>query len=111
MTSTPSSRNICDIISKVLNNLLIYTKEHFGREEAEMRRIRYVSEISHRSEHTKLIKQVADLKASLDAGQRINVVAVSTFLGDWLRNHILMADKKLAAALKEQRQTAWQDSR
>lgn len=95
-----------DIISKVLNNLIIYTREHFDREEAEMQRIRYIASISHKSEHTKLIKQVAELKASLNAGQKINVLAVSSFLSDWLRNHILTVDKKLAAALREQTQTA-----
>ena len=95
-----------DIMSKVLNNLIIYTKEHFGREEAEMRRIKYTEEISHRAEHAKLIKQVLDLKATMDRGDKINVVTVSTFLSDWLRNHILAVDKKLAAALQDQAQTA-----
>jgi hemerythrin-like metal-binding protein len=95
-----------EIISKVLHNLIIYTKEHFGREEAEMRRIRYISSISHKAEHTKLISQVAQLKESLDAGEKINVLTVSGFLGDWLRNHILTVDKKLAAALKEHTQAA-----
>ena len=91
-----------DIISKVLNNLIIYTREHFGREEAEMQRINYAAAISHKSEHTKLIAQVAELKASLDAGQKINVLTVSRFLSDWLRDHILTVDKKLAAALREE---------
>ncbi|MFA5913280.1 MAG: bacteriohemerythrin [Burkholderiales bacterium] len=95
-----------DIMSKVLNNLILYTKEHFGREEAEMQRIRYVASLSHKSEHTKLIKQVLELKASLDAGERINAVSVSGFLCDWLRNHILTVDMKLAAALKSQPQAA-----
>src|SRR5664279_3427298 len=90
-----------DVISKVLNNLIIYTGEHFGREEAEMHRIQYVGMVTHTAEHTKLIKQVSDLKASLDAGKKINVVSVSSFLSDWLRNHIMTVDKKLAAALRE----------
>lgn len=90
-----------DIISKVLNNLIIYTREHFGREEAEMQRIKYASTIAHKSEHTKLLQQVNELKASLDAGQKINVLTVSRFLSDWLRNHILTVDKKLAAAIKQ----------
>ena len=95
-----------EIISKVLNNLIIYTKEHFGREEAEMTRIRYAASISHKSQHAKLIKQVAELKVSLDAGKKINVLEVSSFLSDWLRHHILTVDKQLAAALKEQTQAA-----
>ena len=90
-----------DIIGKVLNNLIIYTREHFGREEMEMQRIRYVAALSHKAEHTKLIKQVVDLKVSLDAGQKISVLAVSNFLSDWLRNHILTVDMKLATALRE----------
>lgn len=90
-----------DIISKVLNNLIIYSREHFGREEAEMLRIQYAASLSHKAEHTRLIKQVVELKASLDAGQKISVLAVSSFLSDWLRNHILTVDQKLAAALRE----------
>ena len=95
-----------EIISKVLHNLIIYTREHFAREEAEMQRIRYAASISHKSEHTKLLHQVAELKASLDSGERINVSTLSSFLGNWLRNHILTVDKRLAAALKNQMQTA-----
>ncbi len=95
-----------DIMSKVLNNLIVYTREHFGREEAEMQRIRYAASISHKSEHAKLIKQVLELKASLDAGARINAVAVSSFLSGWLRDHILTLDMRLAAALTGEPQPA-----
>lgn len=89
-----------DVMSKVLNNLIIYTREHFAREEVEMDRIRYSGAIVHKAEHNQLLKQVLDLKAKLDAGGTINAVAVSSFLSDWLRNHILQVDTKLAAALK-----------
>lgn len=95
-----------EIISKVLHNLIIYTKAHFGREEAEMKRIRYAASISHKSEHTKLINQVDGLKAALDAGEKLNVLAISNFLSDWLRHHILTIDKQLAAALKEAAQAS-----
>lgn len=89
-----------DITNKVLNNLIIYTKEHFAREEAEMDRMKYSGAISHKSEHTQLLKQVHELKVKLDGGGKLNAVAISGFLSDWLRNHILNVDMKLAAALK-----------
>ena len=54
---------------------------------------------------------MAELKSPPDAGQNIRVLAVSNLRCDWLRNHVLVVGEKLAAALKEQRQTAWQDSR
>ena len=86
-----------------MNDLIAYTGEHFGREEAEMERIQYVAALAHQAEHTKLLKQLVELKQVLDAGGRINIPAVSDFLGEWLRDHILAADMKLAAALKRQR--------
>ncbi len=88
-----------DLMSKVLNNLIIYTREHFGREEAELLRIRYAESISHKSQHTGLIKSVLELQNTLQSGGKINAVAVSSFLTDWLRNHILTSDMRLAAAL------------
>ncbi len=95
-----------DIVGKVLHNLIIYTKEHFGREEAEMMRIQYPASISHTSQHTGLIKQVLELKGTLDSGGRISAVAVSRFLSDWLRNHIMTSDMRLAAALAPKAQMA-----
>ncbi|MFH1516496.1 MAG: bacteriohemerythrin [Pseudomonadota bacterium] len=93
-------------MSKAMNDLIVYSKEHFGREEAEMERIQYVASIAHVSEHAKLIKQIVELKAMLDAGGRINVVAVASFLREWLCKHILTADMKLAIALRTQTPTA-----
>ena len=89
-----------DGMSAAMNDLIVYSKEHFGREETEMKRIQYVASLAHASEHAKLIKQAVELKSMLDAGGMINVVAVSGFLCEWLRHHILTADKKLAIALK-----------
>jgi len=87
-------------ISEAMTNLVAYTEEHFGREEAEMERIQYVASLAHQTEHAKLLKQLVELKAILDAGGRINEPAVAEFLGEWLRDHILSTDMKLAAALK-----------
>ena len=95
-----------DVMCNALNDLIVYTKEHFAREEAEMQRVEYVASLAHQSEHAKLIGQVVELKAMLDAGGKINVVAVADFLSEWLRNHILTADMKLAAALKSRKQAA-----
>ena len=95
-----------EVMSKVMNELIVYTREHFGREEAEMERVQYVASLAHKSEHAKLLQQIIELKAVLDAGGKINVAAIPDFLSDWLRHHILTADLKLAAALKQKKQTA-----
>jgi hemerythrin-like metal-binding protein len=95
-----------EAMAKAMGDLIEYTREHFGREEAEMERIRYVASLAHHSEHAKLLKQIIELKGTLDAGGKINVPAVSSFLREWLREHILTADMKLAAVLKKQAQSA-----
>lgn len=90
-------------MSKAMSGLIAYTGEHFGREDAEMERIQYVAALAHKAEHAKLLRQLVELKQMLDAGGKINVPAVSEFLGEWLRDHILTVDKQLAAALMRQR--------
>ena len=89
-----------DVVGKVLNNLVIYTKEHFGREEAEMQRIKYSRYLMHRLEHDKLIKEVADLQSSFASGKVMLTMTVSKFLRDWLLTHIKQTDKLLAEALR-----------
>ncbi len=89
-----------DGMRKAMDDLIVYTREHFSREEAEMQRVQYVASLAHTCEHAKLIKQLGELNTVLDAGGKINMVAVASFLREWLCNHILTADMKLARALK-----------
>ena len=89
-------------VSTAMNDLVAYTEEHFAREETEMERIQYVAALAHRAEHTKLLIQLVELKEMLSAGGIMNISAVADFLSGWLRDHILAADMKLAAALKQQ---------
>ncbi len=89
-----------DVIGKVLNNLIIYTKEHFQREQTEMQRIQYPKYLAHKLEHEKLIKDVLELQQSFAKGTNMLSLKVSKFLRDWLVNHILQTDKLLANALR-----------
>lgn len=89
-----------DVMGKVLNNLIVYTKEHFQREEAEMQRIKYAQFISHKQEHDRLIREVEQLRQKFDAGGSLSAVQVGAMLSDWLRNHIQKVDVQLASALK-----------
>jgi hemerythrin len=88
-------------MAKALHALIAFTGEHFAREEIEMERVRYVAALAHEAEHAKLLKQIVELNDMLDAGRKINIAAVAAFLDNWLRDHILAADMKLAAALKK----------
>ena len=90
-----------DVIGKVLNNLIIYTKQHFGREETEMQRIQYSRSLAHKQEHVKLIKEVTDLQNDFNNGKAMLTLKVSKFLKDWLVTHIKQTDKLFAEAIRK----------
>lgn len=88
-----------DVVGKVLRNLVIYTREHFAREEAEMQRIKYSRFLAHKQEHDKLIQEVVALQSGFESGKAMLSIKVSKFLRDWLHTHIKQTDQLLADAL------------
>lgn len=84
-----------------LGNLIKYTAAHFKREEEEMDRIGYADAIAHCSEHEKLIREVLALQRRFSEGNVLLTVKVSTFLKDWLVNHIMKTDKAFGIAIRQ----------
>ncbi len=90
-----------EVLGKVLHNLIVYTQEHFTREEDLMRRLQYAGLNAHKREHEKLLQQVHDMRQKFENGTITLSVQVLHFLRDWLVEHIGESDKKLAAASRE----------
>lgn len=84
-----------EVISKVLSNLIIYTREHFKREEDHMQHIHYAGYATHKAEHESLLQAVLDLQDRFTHGKTLMTIEVSNFLRDWLLNHIMKQDKEL----------------
>jgi len=89
-----------EVLGKILAELIRYSREHFKREEEHMQRIGYPGYAAHKQEHDKLIKDVVELQNKFNAGNGMLSVQVSTFLRNWLVNHIMKVDKDLAMAIK-----------
>jgi len=87
------------VVGAILDDLVSYTEDHFRTEENYMREINYPDFPVHQAEHERLVKEVKDLQTRFQSGSITITVSVSNFLADWLRNHILVQDKKLASAL------------
>lgn len=87
-----------DVIGKVLNNLIAYTRDHFKREEDLMKQMRYDGYFDHKQEHEKLLKEVLDLQVKFDSGSATLSIQVLHFLRDWLLHHIGESDQALAKA-------------
>ncbi len=83
-----------DVLDVTLKELANYTKSHFASEEKLMEKFQYPQLEDHKKMHLALIKQVNEILSKLKEGKMINSVNLSSFLKDWLMNHILNSDKQ-----------------
>lgn len=87
------------ILDSILFDLLVYTKGHFQREEAEMRRIDYAGFDAHVREHQGLLQSVNALRDAEGTDRSVMCIKVADFLQEWLRKHILGSDMELAKVI------------
>ena len=87
------------VVGIVLDNLIVYTREHFHREEVEMQKIGYPLFAEHKREHERLLHEVHELHQSLADGKTMITMKAALFLKDWLVHHIKETDHLLARAL------------
>ncbi len=88
-----------EVIGKVLDGLIEYTRTHFAAEERLMITHVYPSYVSHKVEHDALTKKVLDLQSQYLTGQGVLTMEVMNFLRDWLSHHIMTLDKAFGAYL------------
>jgi hemerythrin-like metal-binding protein len=86
-----------DILGKILEELVSYTVFHFSSEEKFMKEHNYSGYSLHKIEHDKLTKQVVEFQDNYKAGKSMVSQELLKFLKDWLVNHIIGSDKKLAS--------------
>jgi hemerythrin-like metal-binding protein len=82
-----------------LSFLVDYTVQHFKTEEDLMKKKGYPDFVNHKAVHDKLVAEVTDMKTKYLAG-KVLPMQLSSFLSDWLKNHILGTDKKYVPFLK-----------
>lgn len=92
--SAMQSKKSSETIGKVLNKLISYTEKHFSDEEEFMRKYSYPGIGSQIKEHTAFADKVLKFKGDYDTGRTSISVSVTSFLKDWLVNHISISDKK-----------------
>ena len=90
-----------DVLGIVLNDLIIYTHEHFKREEDVMVQIHYLEYPEHKEAHDRLTNEVLALQKKYTSGETKLTVELLMFLSSWLFEHIMEVDKKLAHAIQD----------
>jgi hemerythrin len=88
-----------DELGQILSSLIKYTQGHFATEERLMQLHGYPDFLAHKSEHDRLTRTVMDFQRRFLSNEVGLTVEVMEFLKDWLRKHILGADKKYSPFL------------
>ncbi|NTV14033.1 MAG: bacteriohemerythrin [Desulfobulbaceae bacterium] len=83
-----------EVVGKVLNELISYTKTHFSTEEKYFEQFGYADTANHKKTHAEFIKKIAEFKEKFDTGKLGISVEIMSFLSDWLQKHIKGTDKQ-----------------
>jgi hemerythrin-like metal-binding protein len=80
-------------------NLLQDARSHFAAEEQLLERHRYPDLEAHCREHSRLLSESTELHMKYVTGT-ISALTLPTFLKEWLRHHIVTADRTYSAYLR-----------
>jgi hemerythrin len=83
-----------EILGRLLDELLEYTKYHFAREEELFRATGYPDAVEHTKQHSDFASQVAGIRERYESGSVGLTLEVMNSLKDWLFDHILGSDAK-----------------
>ncbi|MDG4596639.1 MAG: bacteriohemerythrin [Candidatus Contendobacter sp.] len=82
-------------VDSIINELKQYTIIHFSVEESLFRLFDYPYTEAHQKQHDSLKEELAKVHRKFKDGEPVNIELMS-FLRRWIKNHILMEDKKYA---------------
>ena len=80
--------------------LLAAAEDHFAHEELLMQAARYPLLNWHRRQHETARNAARPLVARIEAGDRQAVKALLELLAGWMKDHLAVADRMMAAALR-----------
>ncbi len=94
-----SSGQINQETQSIVDSLREYAESHFAREEEFMRKIGYEHYPTHKAEHDRFVSEVCAVQSRVARGARTAQLDIDQFLAGWLREHVLVRDMALAAAI------------
>lgn len=88
------------VVGNFLDAVVIYTKEHFQREERFLQESGYPELEAHRHEHQTLIQQVLEVQEKYQSGNTAPLsLELIGFLNKWLVDHVQGRDRAYAPHL------------
>jgi hemerythrin len=94
-----------DVISEILDELIIYTATHFSTEEKYFAQFEYSDAEDHKREHDALIEKVSafarEFEKAPDSSRSALAEELLQFLQLWWRFHMMDTDAKFVALFRE----------
>lgn len=94
-----------DVVSGILDELIVYTATHFKTEEKYFAEFEYEDAEEHKREHDALIQKVSDFADHFDSvlreGKSDPARELLDFLKIWWRYHMMETDSKFVALFKQ----------
>jgi len=81
-------------LTAIIDEMIDYTKYHFGSEEKLMEKFSYSGLAAQKEEHATFVKKSLEFQDQVASGKLAVSIEVMNFLKDWWTNHILVSDKK-----------------
>ena len=88
------------LLLPIFSALKHYTETHFDREERFMVDCDAPDQARHLQEHRRMMARLADLESRHRRGEAAISLQTLTFLRDWLKNHICVVDRAMAAQVQ-----------
>lgn len=88
------SRTNIENTTRLINELREYTVYHFAQEENYMKQLNYDHYPSHKKSHEQFIIKIDEVEEKIKQGKTVMSLEMTMFLKDWIKNHIMVADKK-----------------
>ena len=86
-----------DYILEVIDDLKEYSKKHFADEEAYMEKINYKRMFTQKIQHAEFVEKMSSYNPEkIDADQKEACMDILEFINNWLVEHILENDLKIA---------------
>jgi len=83
-------------LESLISELVSYTEYHFSAEEQYMRSIGYKDIEKHIAEHEVFTGKILLLEYSNHINVQVTPKELIVYLWDWITNHVLVEDKKIA---------------
>jgi hemerythrin len=84
----------------IVRALATHTIDHFAHEERLVQASRYPLYGWHRGQHDTARARVKDILPKIEGGDPVATRVLLLFLFDWLRSHIRLTDRMMAAYLR-----------